>query len=160
MPGHSKRFLFPEQKRLTWWRQMNFWHVLTSILPSHTLFSESLSELHLAPKRLFIVMRWQLRASSLLSEKMFAFIPFRDILYTYTHTHVQQLFILDKEMYLINYSACPVARKGVFYLVQIKWHKLRFLRVFKMKIFKPSLQLHLNQREVVNVFCEHSCLSF
>lgn len=74
-------------------------------------------------------MRWQLRASSLLSEKMFAFIPFRDILYTYMHIHAQQLFILDKEMYLIIHSACPVAREEDFYLVQIKWHKLHFKSV-------------------------------
>lgn len=44
---------------------------------------------------------------------MFAFMPLRDILYIYIHTriYVQQLFILDKEMYLINYSAYSVVRK-------------------------------------------------
>jgi len=61
---------------------------------------------------------------------MFAFILFRDILYIYTHIHVQQLFTLDKEMDLINYSTYSVVRKEKEFFILCKLSdKTSFLKI-------------------------------
>lgn len=50
-------------------------------------------------------------------------------IYSHTHTYVQQLFILDKEMYLINYSAYSVVRKEKEFFILCKLSDASF--VFK-----------------------------